>query len=196
MHDPEEVEFRGAFAITRFQSFDHPINHIALQDIRKRRSQPINHFLLITAAPEYLGEKRYTADDVITWRLKHLAWPLYGRTRNKQGFQPSDKLLFYAGSKKPGGGFVTHAAEVAAVKPNYNEALDCEDFLNPDPSSIIQLTSVEALQTPVRLLDVLATLDCRPKNLRKWGVIVIGGARKLSEDDYRRILFASEPQPA
>lgn len=80
---------------------------------------------------------------------------------------------------------------MAGVKPNYNAALDCEDFLNPDPSSIIQLASVKALERPVRLLDVLAKLDCRPKNLRKWGVIVIGGARKISEADYRRILSAS-----
>lgn len=154
------------------------------------RSEPINHFLLITSAPQHVGGKRYTSDDVIAWRLHRLAWPVYGRTRNKQAFQPGDKLLFYAGNRKPGGGFVTHSAEVAAVKPNYSAALDREDFLNPNPSSIIQLASVEALEKPVRLLDVLAELDCRPKNLRKWGVIVIGGARRISEGDYQRLLSA------
>jgi len=153
----------------------------------------MNSFLLPTQDAEHIDGYKVAAIEIIRKRIEKRKWPLYERTRNRKQMARGDNLLFYVAGKKEKSGHVIGECRIENLKRDLRSAvfLDGDDILNDAASSMIELSNFKLFPNPVYLKGILKELDCCPKNITKWGVILYGGARKISYHDFSYILSKS-----
>ena len=98
------------------------------------------------------------------------------------------RVLFYISNKKPGPQIIAKA-EISSISNPRSGGTD------PDAEaaihSILEFKDIERLDAPVDFKVALETLSFAPKNMKKWGVVVLGGCRYISDEDYKKILSFS-----
>jgi len=150
----------------------------------------MNHFILVTTDSETIGGAVMPAIDIIHRRLKLGKWPIYDRTPCRKLFASGDKTIFYVGGSRMGSGYMIGVSSIDKVEFGLRRPLDLdgEDVLSEPASNIICFGPLKFFTVPVHLKSNLQFLDCCPKSMTKWGSILIGGARRISQHDYDFII--------
>lgn len=151
-----------------------------------------NHFLMVTSDGETANGKKILAHALVSWRLKRSLWPLYAGTKNRAAVRPGDKLAFYQGGTGPGRQTIIGWAEVAQVLEGrtVNE-IDPHYSLSSPCKTALRLGNLVLFETPVSLRHLIGKLELLPSGMKHWGVIVMGGCRRLSSSDFETILEAA-----
>jgi hypothetical protein len=146
---------------------------------------------MVTSDGETVTGKRVFAHVLVSARLQQMLWPLYERTRNRKLVRSGAKLLFYQGGKGPGRQTIIGSAEVldvldgtriAEIDPHYSLSAPCETAL--------RLTNLLIFDKPVPLRNLFGEVSFLPIGMKRWGVIVMGGCRRLSRNDFAVVLKA------
>ena len=150
-------------------------------------------YLLITTGLERFSGWKRPASSVAMRRLKLGKWPLYERTAFKAHIRSGDRVLIYLGGSRSPTGVVYGKATVGrnALWTKSGPYQEYADTICERPWSVLDLFNSEVFDAPVDFRSLLPHLDCRPKNLRKWGVVVLGGLKSITEHDYEKIISQS-----
>jgi hypothetical protein len=151
------------------------------------------NYILTTSDAEQLTGGVYSAHRVVRFRLTKLEWPLYERTRNRKLIKSGDRLLIYCGGARAGRGHIVASAVVDSIfDVRRGRRLSEEsEFISGNPDYVLILKDVSEFSKPVYFRDILPKLDCCPKNMSKWGVILHGGVRRISNSDFDTIRHQS-----
>jgi len=125
------------------------------------------------------------AMDVLRDRLLNNKWPIYAGTRNRLKLLSGERVLFYVSSKAVGYKIVANAEIFVARPPNLKDYC----ISNPSPvHSILSFKNIKFLKKNIDFKKKLPKLSFAPKNMTKWGVVVLGGCRYVSLTDYMLIM--------
>lgn len=152
------------------------------------------NFLFVTTDSQTRSGDFARASQVAEFRLGIGEWPLYKNTRNQKSIQPGHRVLIYLGGRSASAGVVVATALVKEIRPvrSPRDSRESSEFFTDYPSSIMKLADVTRLPTHVVLRGVLPRLECCPKNMQKWGIILHGGVRQLSDHDFDLIVKESK----
>lgn len=149
-------------------------------------------FLLVTTDPETVSGSRGAAVDLVRYRIKRGLWPIYRNTRGRHAMVPGRRLAFYiAGTNSQGlAGKIIATATIGRVSERkYSlESIDPEKYITDSPALVLHLADVSWLEQPLDFRSLLSELSFCPANMQKWGAVLQGGSRALSEPDWK-VLF-------
>jgi hypothetical protein len=141
----------------------------------------------------YLGD----AYRLAMHRVERGQWPIYERTRNRNAFVPGLRLCVYIAGSGASGGLIVATATVRRVRPwRSGAALDPSAYATEVPHLVVELGDAGLLPTPVRFKDVLPRLSFAPADLSRWGPLLQGGSRRLSQEDWELMLPVSAVTPS
>ena len=139
-----------------------------------------SHFILVTANTydEY-GNKTKTIDTFKN-RLAVNSWHLNKLTPNKEIIQINDEVAFYVSDTRK---IVGRALIANKLK---------EKSKLTDICYRLSFKSIKLFNNPILFLDRLRQSTIMPKNPKKWGVVLMGGVRKVDQSDFE--LFVREQE--
>lgn len=133
-------------------------------------------------------ERRKGAYQVIKEWLGKPAWPVYRNTKNRLAFAPQDRVVIYAGGYKQHSQTIIGVAVIVKVRsPTKAELEELSQTSAPTPVKILDLGELVCCETPVSIRPILTRLEMFAGLGAKWGVALMGGSRKISEDDFALI---------
>ncbi len=145
----------------------------------------MNHFILCASDCEHYNGTTEPALSIAQDRLIQKKWPIYPKTRNRKSFQVGDKCLVYIGGLKNLGGFLIGEFEIQSIDENKRkEPVDNVDLYTGIPDKLLIIRDYKVYQKPREAKPILKKMPFFPKNEKKWGVILIGGCRKVTKDQY------------
>ncbi len=152
------------------------------------------YFIFSTSDSEDYKGLRIHADRIAESRLQKYLWPLYANTRNRQRIGAGDKVLIYIGGEGKLRQHIIAIGEVEDCAPVTTtlRSVDSEDVLTAAAEYIVTFSRIERLAPPINFKSLLPQLKMCPKNLSKWGVILMGGTRQIEETDYKMIKSSAE----
>lgn len=147
-------------------------------------------FILVTNDPEKAAGGRGSAQELLLARLEKGSWPLYARTRCRGQIDIGSRLAFYVGGGGNLAGHIVATARAANKRTTgrRDELIDPVEFVTSHPDIVLELEQVEMLSQPVFFRDLLPSLSFCPSNMSKWGIVLMGGARAVSEEDWRILI--------
>lgn len=147
-----------------------------------------SYFILIVSDTYGLSGKRYLASKLVEKRLERGIWGLYPSTPNRNVIQVGDQVLIYLGGNGPNRCSVIAAAKVGEIEnPRTAIFVDPPNVESNAADRLLHLVEVQKIQ-PVDIRALLDDLSFIPENRKKWGVALMGGCRKISLEDYRKIV--------
>jgi len=145
------------------------------------------NFILVTRDGERPNGGKVPALEVIRARLVKNRWPIYENTRGRKSFEVGNEVAFYIGGLSESSGFIVAKARIRKISKAISYNFEDEDILEEPPFLFLEFTDISHLKMPIKFRDKLESLSICPKNLQKWGVILIGGCRQVGKDDWRVI---------
>ena len=148
------------------------------------------NFILVTTDGETETGKRASANSIALKRLEKGVWPLYSRTKHKTMIGVGHNCFFYLAGQKTNRQCIIGSATVQNIR-NYNQNLDKIDldFIGDRPEKILILSNIQMFSTPLYIKPLVENLDIF-KNIKRWGVALMGGCRLINDNDYKTILNA------
>ena len=148
-----------------------------------------NNYIFVSTDTESVEGAPVSAHELVSFRLKHNLWPLYEKTRNRLSMRPGDNLLFYCGGNMKNSKRIIASAKIEKINISRNMAgfQEGKEFFTQTPHQLVKLEDIAVWKNPVILREILPQLECCPKNMSKWGVILHGGVRRISDADYNTI---------
>jgi hypothetical protein len=118
-------------------------------------------------------------------------WFIYEGTRNRKALKEGDKILFYLSGKKliPQ---IAAKAEISKIRKPLSSETNAN--LQSPVHSVLEFKNFERFDAPIDFKKILQYLSFAPSNMQKWGVVVFGGCRRISEQDYETILSGLHKQ--
>lgn len=147
------------------------------------------NFILVTVDPELSNGRPGVAFDLVQWRLSRHLWPLYKRTRNRTAIAAGARVAFYVGGSRRLAGNIIATANAQDLRRQTD--VDPPNVLSDPASIVLSLHEVRQLKVPIRFRDVLPDLSIAPKNMSKWGVVLHGGSRRLTDADWAKLFESS-----
>ena len=145
-----------------------------------------NFFILIASDSENNQGKRLTADEVIRQRIINKQWEIYKRTKFKDLLKKGDVCLFYVAGRKTN---AQHFIGEGVIKNIHLHPLKPINYLNlEEPLKYIEFDKIDVYEFPIDVKTKLDKLSFIPKNRKKWGMVFMNGCRKISLDDYLRLV--------
>jgi predicted RNA-binding protein len=134
-----------------------------------------------------------SALEVVLARLKDCRWGMYKNTRNKGVIATGDRLCIYASGQRAGGMSFIGTATVGNFLQNLQWRVSDfnNHYLAEPPIKLFELTDVVTFTKPLKIKDVRDSLSFIPTHA-KWGVVMYGGCRQISDDDFELIVRASK----
>jgi hypothetical protein len=133
------------------------------------------------------NDARVPAIDIASNRLSERLWPLYRNTRNRRSIEKGNRLCIYIAGKHEYSGSVIASCIVADVRNADVTHLPFErDFLTDNATRFILLDGVKYF-APFSLYNKIENTEMMPVNRKKWGVILIGGVRRISSEFFDSI---------
>lgn len=140
-----------------------------------------------------LSGRDVSAAEVALTRLRDRRWGMYKKTRNKDVITKGDRLCVYASGQKPGGmsfiGTAVVGDPIDVRKWKYSDFN--QHYLSEPPFKMFELDEIIVFKKPVKISDVRDSLSFIPRH-SKWGVVMYGGCRPLSDEDFEKIVAASK----
>jgi hypothetical protein len=150
-----------------------------------RGDLPQQEYFILVAADSY-GENGdpVSAYDAAFSRLKAGRWPIYERTRHRKDFKSGDRIVVYiAGDKKAKQSFIASGQILMIEEVNRMRSRLVDSSSGHAIKSYIVLNELKFLN-PVSIHSKKENLEFFPVDNKKWGTILMGGVRKISEGDY------------
>lgn len=147
------------------------------------------NFILVTRDGDSIAGTKINAKKIVEARLSKNQWPIYENTRGRKSFSIGSKVAFYIGGTSLESGNIVATGIIEKINNSNNRSLDNGDLIEEPPSLLLEFTNISFLKKPVSFREKLESLSFCPKNLRKWGVILIGGCRQLTDQDWK-IIFS------
>lgn len=146
----------------------------------------MSNYLFVTTDSETVDGKAAPAISIIGYRLLAGQWPLYANTPHQKNLRKGDRILLYCGGRFPDRCKIVASAFVRGIEAvrNPHSVEETRRYLTGMPSTLVHLDKVSRFDPPVLIRDVLPRLECCPRNLSKWGVILHAGVRQLSDTDF------------
>lgn len=144
-----------------------------------------NNFILAVSDAEHYSGCKVPAFDVAKERINQRRWPIYSNTRNRKILTEGDLCLIYIGGEKELSGYFYAEFTIGKIENGRRVALvDNEDILTDAPDRVIQIKDFKVYDEPLRAKSTLQKMSFFPKNESRWGVILMGGCRRLLPSDY------------
>jgi len=146
----------------------------------------MNHFIFVANDSVWMNGAMANGHEIALHRLNLKKWPLYGRTRYKHVVSVGDKILVYVGGRNLNRGRIIASCSIGKVEKNFRRRIqiDPEDILTAPAETVIELCDIKYFENLVVFKEKLPDLECKPKNMKKWGVVLIGGVRRICEKDF------------
>jgi hypothetical protein len=165
---------------------------LAMATYQSSESAP-NFFVLVTADAVHASGSRIDAAVIAEHRLRLSKWPIYKNTRNRKLMRRGDIVFVYVGGTRRLGGRIIARAVIGDIgSPKAAAArFDVADALTAPAELVLSLRQI----TPMRDVDfrsLIWKLSIAPKQRRGWGTALMGGSRRLSEQDAEMLIRASE----
>ena len=138
-------------------------------------------FLLITTDPTLRSGATGSAYELVRKRLALAQWPLYKSTRHRSQIEKGARVAFYVAGHREHHGEVIASALVQSTESGRGLTVDPQEYFTDPPAKALRLIDVLYVDTPVPLRPVLPSLSFCPRNLDKWGAVVLGGAIDISD---------------
>lgn len=155
--------------------------------IKRKVSDPIKYYILVandTLSSE--DDVKIPALQIAKERLLDGRWNLYKATRNREAIRAQDRVLIYLAGKHLHAKHFFAKATVSEVATPGRAARNNEEIWEEKPSKILVLKDVELIG-PIHIKDKFSQLSFIP-NHNKWGVVLMGGCRNISREDYEAVL--------
>ena len=147
---------------------------------------PAFGFLLVTVDPTLNSGRKGCAWHLVRDRLTAGRWPLFERTPGRGQIAAESRVAFYVGGRDKYAGSVVAIATVAR-KVSWSAArgrIDPPRFDTELPEQVLTLSGLQYLHPSVSFRETLPRLTFCPVNMQKWGAVLLGGVRALSEVDW------------
>lgn len=141
-------------------------------------------FVLTASTGEYSDGRKAHSTEIAIGRLTRGLWALYANTRNRAAIKKGDRVLGYAT-----GGLFVGSARVADVQRSESKLRGWKDgplLVFSPASAILVLDEVDVFPSPLEIKPLKDRLEFVPKH-EKWGVVLLGGALRISEADWNLI---------
>ncbi|MDA9954354.1 hypothetical protein N9D61_08560 [Planktomarina sp.] len=92
-----------------------------------------------------------------------------------------DNIVFYVSDHQTGGKLRGLATIDKIQKPLRNQRFYSE---HGQVEHFISFRDVILFETALKFKDIIGDMSFCPENLSKWGVVLMGGARRLIDDDF------------
>lgn len=137
---------------------------------------------LLTTTPQYddTGSK-VSALSVFHERIEKNLWAIYESTRNKKLMSEGDNIVFYVSARNSGGKIHGLASIDKITKPLRNQRFHSE---HGQVEYFISFKDIIIFENTLKFKDILGDMSFCPENLSKWGVVLMGGARRLIDGDF------------
>jgi len=146
----------------------------------------MNYYILIASSADDKSGNIIEGNEVASKRLDKCIWPLYNKTQNRKRIMSGDICFIYVSGT---GKNHQHIIGEVAVKSNNEIRNFVDDYYHPStPSNVLHLTNCKKYKDPICFKSILTDLSICPSNMQRWGCALQGGCRKISEDDYKKIL--------
>ena len=147
-------------------------------------------FILVTTDPDVTHRGKGLATDLVRHRIERAEWPLFDRTPNRERIVVGVPVAFYVAGTGPDSGHLIATATVGGRRRYRPESqlIDPEGHLAERPSIVLALSDIQWIESPIVFRERLPDLAMKPKNMSNWGAVLMGGARAVSQDDWR-LLF-------
>ena len=156
--------------------------------------QPAGGFLLVTMDPLGTRGIRLPAIQLVRDRLAAARWPIFEGTRNRNAIIVGSRVMFYVGGTKDQSGKIVASALVTR-KSKTTGPLDPPRYSTDWPTCALGLGDVVWLEPAIDFRARLPGLSFSPKNLDRWGVVLMGGCRALAPADWAALLDPTHPAP-
>lgn len=145
-----------------------------------------NNYILVAMDTERISGARAQSSEIADFRLDKGQWPLYSGSRNRKMMTEGDRLLVYCGGSRVGARTLIGSAVINGMREvrRPNSEAETQRFLTNSPSLMIEMREIIRFKHPVSIRPILEQLDFCPKNLAKWGVVFLGGVRRISDSDF------------
>lgn len=147
-----------------------------------------NHYILVAADAYRESGSVIGGYDTASRRLAKRRWPIYETTRHRKDLKPADRVVIYiAGSRWAKQSFIASAyiSTIETTGRLIEEGI--EGSLGQSIWSFLVLDNIHKFEAPIKIKDIATHLDFFPVDNKKWGTILMGGARKISEHDFQVI---------
>lgn len=130
-----------------------------------------NCFILIVAnIYDSFGNRKNSLEEFYN-RIRNNSWNLNHSTANKELIQEGDRVAFYVSEGRKIVGQAVISEKISLNNKN-------------DISYKLSFSNIKIFKSQISFLDKLKLSSMKPNNLSKWGVIVMGGLRKISNSDF------------
>jgi len=147
--------------------------------------------ILITNDQSSLTGSTVTAIEIIKFRLKKGSWPLYPGTKNRDKLKVNDKCFVYvAGKSDFKQNFVSYFVVKAIREFKYSSNNLEENELRlstPTPIKTLIFESTDIFK-PIYIKNIMKKLDFTKKASNKWGTLMMGGVKIISNNDTQLLL--------
>jgi len=125
------------------------------------------------------------AYSILMKRLDEKKYPLYTRTPHLNRIQSNDVAVFYLAGKKDKAQNFLGEAIISSIETS------SELLIDPDKERYVVekyliLDKIKIFKTPVHIKSIITKLDFII-NKSNYGVYLMGGVKKISENDYKLI---------
>ena len=150
-----------------------------------------NYLLICSDKHDEYG-KTIGAKDYVHNMLSRSVWNLYQRTSFRDAITSGDRVFFYIAGEKEDSGHVVAEAEV--LKDDTVRTSKFDEYGSAISKVLILINEKiyaksSNLKSVIRKLSIGKKVDGAGK---KWGSVLMGGAKKLTDDDVRVILGGSK----
>jgi len=153
----------------------------------KKHKNVRSKFLVVKRSGYHKGGRLLSATDAAKEILQVGFWPLFFRSPCRRMVKPGHSILIYLA----GGESDCQAVIASAV---VKDVIDWDAkvharlyplMLDGQPETVMNLVDITFFPEPVLIKSKLSQLDLVPKqNPSKWGAMLVGGMKSLTENDY------------
>jgi hypothetical protein len=148
-------------------------------------------FILITNDQSSLSGSTVPAIKIVKFRLTKGSWPIYPGTKSKDKIKVNDKCIIYiAGRLEHRQNFVSYITVKAIRESKYSSNNVEENELKlstPMPIKTLIFEPTDILK-PIYIKDIMKKLDFTKKASTKWGTLMMGGVKIISNNDSQLLL--------
>ena len=146
------------------------------------------HYILVVSDSYDQAGNRVPAIDLAMWRIEHGVWGMYQSTRNRKSIAIGDKVVIYVGGTRSNSqSFVASATIIDIDEKQGRRRVNPDKVDDTAPATILGLGQIEVF-APKPIKGIFNSLSFIPRNPLKWGCCLMGGARAITLDDYRKII--------
>ncbi|MEH6697273.1 MAG: hypothetical protein V7672_01100 [Brevundimonas sp.] len=145
--------------------------------------QKPGHYVFVASDTYEDNGRRVPAHETVERRLKELRWPIYSSTRHKTHLRPGDHVAVYLA----GMGANRQCFVAKAVIKNITSATRAQKYselIGAEVELIVELEQVSAIEPAKPILSISKELSFFPIGNPRWGPILMGGCRRISNEDY------------